>query len=316
MKISDKKILVIGSYNVGLACKSERIPVWGETLMGNDFSESNGGKGANQAVAAARLGGNVSFVGCLGKDRFGKDGIEMLQKENVDISGLLRSDKHTGVGFIFINPQGENCILVAPGANNELSPEDVLNSGKIEESDIIIFQLENCLETVELLMEHAKKLRKTVIFNPAPANSAAWNLLQYANVVNPNESELLLLNRENPDSDLTLEKCEKLANRLLEKGPKAIIVTRGSKGALLVTREKVIQIPSKKVDVIDTTGAGDSFTGALAVALSEGKSLEEAACFANNVGAYSVTKRDVIPSLPNREQLDKFLEGGFINSIL
>lgn len=315
MKIRDKKILVIGSYNVGLACRSERVPVWGETLIGNDFSESNGGKGANQAVAASRLGGNVSFVGCLGNDRFGNDGIEMLQKERIDISGIFRSEKHTGVGFIFLNLQGENCILVDPGANNELSSEDVLNSGKIEEADIIIFQLENHLDTVEVLMKEAKRLGKTVIFNPAPANAEALNLLQYASVVNPNESELLILNGENPDSNLTLEKCEELAYKLIEKGPEAIIVTRGSKGALVVTKEKVTKIPSKKVDVIDTTGAGDSFTGALAVALSEDKSIEESASFANNVGAYSVTKRDVIPSLPNRSQLEAFLNDEIYDSI-
>lgn len=306
MKKNPGKVLVVGSYNVGFACKTERIPVWGETLIGYDYSESNGGKGANQAVAVARLGGDVSFIGCVGKDRYGKDGLDMLSNEGVDISSVNYSENHTGVGFIFLNSKGENCILVDLGANNDLSSTEVLSSGKIEESDIIIFQLENNINVIEDLMVHAKKLGKTIIFNPAPANPAALKLLEYANVVNPNESELLILSGENPDSELTLQKCEELAYRLLAKGPQAIIVTLGSKGALVVTEESAIHIPSKKVNVVDTTGAGDSFTGALGVALSEGKTLEEAAQFANFVGAYSVTMQDVIPSIPNREQLEIF----------
>ena len=306
MSVNSKKILVIGSYNVGLACGTNRVPVWGETLIGSDFSESYGGKGANQAVAASRLGGNVSFVGCIGTDRFGDDGIHMLQNENIDILGVQRSEKHSGVGFIFLNSNGENCILVDPGANNELSVNDVLASGKIEESDVLVFQLENQVDTVESLMNHAKNLKKTVILNPAPANPEAIKLLQYADVVNPNETELLILSGESPDSELTLEKCKELANRLLDKGPQAIIVTRGSEGALLITKGSSIQIPAKKVEAVDTTGAGDSFTGALSTALSEGKSLEEAAQFANLVGSYAVTKRDVIPGLPTREQLEMF----------
>ena len=306
MKKNSGEILVVGSYNVGLACKTERVPVWGETLIGSNYAESNGGKGANQAVAAARLGGDVSFIGCIGKDHYGEDALNMLKSEGVDVSSVHYSEKHTGVGFIFLNSKGENCILVDLGANNDLSATEVLNSKKIEESDIVIFQLENNIDTLEKLMIHAKNLGKTTIFNPAPANSEALRLLKYANIVNPNESELLILNGENPDVELTLQEYEELAYRLLNRGPEAIIVTLGAKGALVVTKESATHIQTKKVNVVDTTGAGDSFTGALGVALSEGKSLNEAAEFASFVGAYTVTKPDVIPAIPTREQLEVF----------
>ncbi|WP_172371722.1 ribokinase [Sporosarcina jiandibaonis] len=307
MHLDDNKILVIGSYNVGLSCESDRVPVWGETLIGKNFSESNGGKGSNQAVAAARLGGNVAFVGCLGDDRFGDEGLSMLENEKVDISGVSRStEKSTGVGFIFLNSQGENCILVDPGANNDLSPNDVSGLSKIDEADIIICQLENRLDTVKEAMRYAKKLNKTVILNPAPANSEALELLQYATIINPNESELLILSGEEPDAELSVEKCEELATQLLEKGPKAVIVTRGEDGALVVTRDSVVQVPTLKVDVVDTTGAGDSFTGALAVYLAKGRTVEEAVRKASIVGAYCVTKHNVIPGLPTPEELVKF----------
>jgi ribokinase len=307
MSLDNKKILVIGSYNVGLTCQTDRIPVWGETLIGHKFSESNGGKGANQAVAAARLGGNVAFVGCLGNDRYGDEGLRMLENEKIDISGVSRSTLNsTGVGFIFLNSQGENCILVDPGANNDLLPKDVSVLSKIDESDIIVCQLENRLETIKEAMQYAMQLGKTVILNPAPANREALELLEYTTIINPNESELLILNNEKPDAELSVEKCEEFAYRLIKKGAKAVVVTRGENGALVVTQHSVVQVPAYKVDAVDTTGAGDSFTGALAVYLAEGKPLEEAARQACVVGSYCVTKRDVIPALPTRKQLDEF----------
>ncbi|MBS4224174.1 ribokinase [Lederbergia citrea] len=307
MNSETKKILVIGSYNVGLACQTDRVPVWGETLIGHSFSESNGGKGANQAVAAARLGGDVAFVGCLGNDRFGDEGLRMLESENIDISGVRRSkNKSTGVGFIFLNSEGENCILVDPGANHDLLPNDESVLEKIDEADIIVCQLENRLDTVREALRYAQQLGKTVILNPAPANAEALELLQYTSIINPNESELLILNGENPNEELSVQKCGELASKLLNKGPKAVIVTRGENGALIVTQQGVAQVPAFKVEAVDTTGAGDSFTGALAVYLAEGLTLEDAVSKASIVGSYCVTKRDVIPALPTREQLEEF----------
>ncbi|WP_164667711.1 ribokinase [Virgibacillus doumboii] len=303
---SKKKILVIGSYNVGLSCQTNRIPVWGETITVDNFTESNGGKGSNQAVAASRLGGKVSFIGCIGNDGFGNDGVSMLKEEKVDISGVIRSNTHTGVGFIFLNEEGENCIMVAPGANNDLKPVDVVTTIQFDESDFVIFQLENDIETVKSLMVQAKEKKKKIIFNPAPASVEAISLLEYADIVNPNETELLTLNNRNINTSLSTEECIDLAQNLLTKGPESIIVTRGEQGALLVTKDFTKEIPAKNVTAIDTTGAGDSFTGALSVALSEGHTIEKAVEFANKVAAFSVTKQNVIPGLPTLEDLNDF----------
>jgi ribokinase len=302
-----KRILVIGSYNVGFSCRTSRMPVWGETLLGSGFSVSDGGKGANQAVAAARLGGKVSFLGKVGDDAYGKAGVRMLQREGVCTDDVLFADAaHTGVGFIFLNEHGENCIIVDPGANHLLLPED-LRETSIEQADIVVFQLENRVETIEKGMRLGKEMGKTVILNPAPARSDLDHLLRLATIVTPNESELLILNGLDPSRSLSSEECRVLALKLLHKGPEAVIVTRGENGALLVTKDgHAAQFSAPKVDVVDTTGAGDSFTGALSVAISEGKSLEEAVQFACFVGAYCVTKKDVIPALPTRSELTLF----------
>jgi ribokinase len=303
-----KQILVIGSYNVGFTCYTSRMPVWGETLLGSGFSVSDGGKGANQAVAAARLGGKVSFLGKVGDDDYGKAGVLMLQREGVCTDDVLYTDAaKTGVGFIFLNEHGENCIIVDPGANHLLSPDD-LKKSSIEEADIVVFQLENRVETIEQGMRLGKELGKTVILNPAPAKPELDHLLQLATIVTPNESELLILSGLDPSRSLSSEECRDLALALLQKGPEAVIVTRGENGALLVTKDgQTAQFAAPKVDVVDTTGAGDSFTGALSVAISEGKSLQEAVQFACSVGAFCVTKKDVIPALPTRSELTSFI---------
>lgn len=305
---SKKKILSIGSYNVGLTCRTGRIPTWGETLIGSGFAESYGGKGSNQAVAAAKLGGDVTFVGCLGNDKYGDEGLAMMNDVGINNANVIRSgDKSTGVGIILINDDNDNCIIVDLGANYELTPayieelEDV-----ISESDIVIFQLETPVETVKRGMKIAKRLGKTIIFNPAPANKEAIELLSLVTIVNPNESELLILNGEDTNSTLTDHKCEDLARKLLEKGPEVVIVTRGDKDCLVVTVNRTERVPVYKVEAVDTTGAGDSFTGALAVALSEGKELLDAVSFANLTGSYCVTKKEVVPGLPTRNQLNEF----------
>lgn len=304
-----KKILSIGSYNVGLTCRTGRIPVWGETLIGSGFSESYGGKGSNQAVAAARLGGDVTFIGCLGNDKYGEEGLKMMRENGINTSYVIRrNDKSTGVGIILLNDDNDNCIIVDLGANNDLTPEYIESlKNVIADSDIVIFQLETPVETVKRGMEIANSFGKTIIFNPAPANKQAVELLSFATIVNPNESELLLLNNEDTSKALSDEECEELARELLVKGPEAVIVTRGEKGCLVVTADDTVKVPTKQVDAVDTTGAGDAFTGALAVALSEGKDILEAAKFASITGSYCVTKEGVVPGLPNREQLNKFM---------
>ncbi|QHS23402.1 ribokinase [Virgibacillus sp. MSP4-1] len=300
-----KKILTIGSYNVGLTCKTGRLPMWGETLIGEGFSESYGGKGANQAVAAARLGGDVTFVGSLGKDRYGDDGLAMLNQEGIDTSHVLRnSDRNTGVGIILLNDDNDNGIIVDLGANHDLSPDYIATlEDTIAESDIVIFQLETPIQTVKKGMEIASHYGKTIIFNPAPANREAMDLLSLATIVNPNESELLLLNGRDTNHSPSEDECIELAQQLLAKGPEAMIVTRGEKDCLLVTETQVTNIPPRKIEAKDTTGAGDAFTGGLAIALSEGKDLINATKFASLTGSFCCMKEEVVPALPYREQL-------------
>lgn len=308
MSRNTKKILSVGSYNVGLTCRTGRLPAWGETLIGSDFSESYGGKGANQAVAAAKLGGDVTFVGCLGEDKYGEDGLAMLNRYGIDTSHIIRTNqKATGVGIILLNEESNNCIIVDLGANNELTPAHIDRiENIIANVEIVIFQLETPYETVRRGMEMAKRLGKTVILNPAPARKEAIDLLPFATIVNPNESELLLLSGEDSSSELTIEKCEQLARHLLSKGPEVVIVTRGEKECLMVTATETKKVATYPVKAVDTTGAGDTFTGALAVALAEGKELLDAVEFANLAGSYCVTKEEVIPALPTREELLQF----------
>jgi len=309
-KNQQKRIVVVGSYNVGFTCKTARMPVWGETLLGNGFSVSDGGKGSNQAVAAARLGGEVSFVGYVGEDAYGRASVAMLEREGVRAEDVLFSESaKTGVGFVFLNEHGDNCIIVDPGANHLLSPIDLqAKRSVIEQADIIVFQLENRVETILEGMRIGKKAGKTVILNPAPAKPDLDELLAEATIVTPNESELLILNGMEPSNSLTAEACKKLAGRLLAKGPEVVIVTRGEQGALLVTKDGIVEsFPAPKVEAVDTTGAGDSFTGAIAVALAEGKDLRDAVHFACHVGAFCVTKEEVIPALPTREQIEEFM---------
>lgn len=305
---AQKKIVSIGSYNVGLTCHTGRVPTWGETLIGSGFSESYGGKGANQAVAAAKLGGDVTFIGCLGEDSYGDDGFALMNDVGIDTSHILRTNEvSTGVGIILINDEGDNCIIVDLGANNTLQPShmDALEE-VIASKDIVIFQLEIPLETVKRGMEIAHRHGKTVLFNPAPAQIEAIELLPLTTIINPNESELLILNGLDPSQQVDDKTCEVLARNLLSKGPKAVIVTRGEKDCMVVTSEETHLIPPIKVEAVDTTGAGDSFTGALAIALSEGKNLVSAVTFANATGSYCVTKKEVIPGLPTREELEEF----------
>lgn len=308
-KENRKRILVIGSYNVGFICRTPRMPVWGETLLGNGFSICDGGKGANQAVAAARLGGDVTFVGCVGNDEYGRSGIRMLQDEGIRTDFVRVSDRSkTGVGFVFLNEHGDNCIIVDPGANHMLSPEEPGMAAAIAQADLVVVQLESRIDTIRSAMEEGRRLGKTVILNPAPATGHLEDLIRLATVVTPNESELLILNGLDPSTSLSAEEVETLARRLLKQGPEAVIVTRGEKGALLATRERTVsdfRIPA--VDPVDTTGAGDSFTGALSVALSENKPLDEAVQFACYVGAYCVTREDVIPALPRKSELETFI---------
>ena len=297
-----KPITVVGSYNTGLTISVSRLPRSGETLSGTGFSEGPGGKGSNQAIAARRLGGRVSFVGCVGRDAGGDRALELLKKEGVDVRFVRRSDSHTGVGFVVVGARGENAIVIDPGANLDLEPADVARAEPvIARSGVMLLQLETSLRAVSAAARLGKRHLATVILNPAPASRATTLKLGAVDVITPNQGELLELTGSTDP--------KKGANVLLGMGPSAVIVTLGDKGAAVFTHSESYRVAAPKVSVVDTAGAGDAFNGALAVAMSEGTPLREAVEFANYAGALAVTRREVVPGLPTRGQLEAFRKG-------
>jgi ribokinase len=285
--------------------KMERIPRPGETIIGGDFFMAAGGKGANQAVAAARLGGEVTFVAKVGTDMFGKQAIENFKQEGINADFVVEAPENpSGVALIFVDQKGENSIAVASGANNSLADQDVTAAqGKLEESDVLLLQLETPLDTVRHAARLAAEQGVTVILNPAPARELDDELLSYITVLTPNETETELLTGVKVVNE---ESGRAAAQVLRSRGVNNVVITLGSEGSLIVTEDQAIKVPTKEIEAMDTTAAGDCFNGALACALAEGKSLEEAARFANVAGALSATKMGAQPSLPTREELQQF----------
>jgi ribokinase len=292
-------VAVVGSYNVGLTMIVPRFPVGGETVIGRDFAEGPGGKGSNQAIAAARLGAAAAFIGKIGSDRYGDDAIELWESENVDADYVGRTEGvHTGVGFVVVNEDGENEITVAPGANDALDPGTIRSaSGAIERSDCLLAQLEVPDDPLITATDIGADADVPVILNPAPARELPDSLLENVTYLTPNESEALILTGREPDADVD---HETLARDLIELGVDTVVLTRGASGALLVTDDELTTVGAPTVPVTDTTGAGDAFNGALAVALGEGRSVEAAVRFACRAGALAVTEKEVIPGLPRR----------------
>jgi ribokinase len=295
--LKNKKITIIGSINMDLVTSTNRVPVMGETVMGESFHTIPGGKGANQAVAAARLGAETTMIGCIGHDSFGHDLLSHLKNQGVNIDYLKPvTHSSTGIASITIS-NGDNQIIVIPGANYQLTPELVASHEEvIANSDIVLLQLEIPIESVEKAVELAGKHRVLVILNPAPIRPLSKELLQKVDYLTPNEFEQQQLFASN-------EWTEKEREAMLKK----CIITRGSKG-ITFYRDHKIEIPSFKVDVVDTTGAGDSFNGALAYSLSEGMALEDACKFANAVAAMSVTKLGAQAGMPTIEEVRTFLQ--------
>jgi len=281
------------------------MPRAGETILGGPFRMGPGGKGANQAVAAARLGSSVFMVSCVGEDVFGDLALSNLSKEGVDISFVARdSTIHTGVALIVVDEQGENMIVVAPGANSSLTPDMVGRATKaIGEADILLTQLEIPAESVEKALRIAKDNRVTTILNPAPARVLSPAILECVDVLTPNRSEASLLTGIEITNQSSIRKA---AERLFKQGVETVVFTLGSEGALIVTSEEFRHIPGQKVQVVDTTGAGDAFNAGLAFALSRDNDLVEAVRFANAVAALSVTKVGTAPSMPTGREVEKF----------
>jgi ribokinase len=296
------RIVVIGSTNTDMVVKSRKIPSPGETILGGSFFMNPGGKGANQAVAAARLNGNVTFVTKTGNDLFGDQAKHIFDFEGIDTKHLVSDPKNpSGIALIMVDQNGENCIVVAPGSNGTLSAYDIAEDvyGN-DPSDVFLLQLEIPVSTVEFVVQKVFERDNRVILNPAPAKQLSDDLLQCVNIITPNEGEAELLTGIKV-SDAS--SAEKAAIKLKSKGAENVIITMGGSGAYLLTDSVSKLIPVVPVRAVDTTAAGDVFNGALAVAISEGKNLEEAVIFANKAAAISVTRMGAQASAPYRKEL-------------
>jgi ribokinase len=306
--LMNSSIVVVGSTNTDMVIKASHLPQPGETILGGTFFMSAGGKGANQAVAAARLGGSVLFIAKTGYDIFGKQSVDLFEKEGIDISGIQRDHyQPSGVALITVDDKGENCIVVAPGANAALTPADIDEvKEKIENASLLLVQLETPIETVEHVANIASSKKIKFILNPAPAAKLADELLKRISVITPNQKETEMLTgiKVNDQSS-----AKQAANFLRGKGIETVIITMGAAGAFVLHENKYSMIPGHKVNVVDTTAAGDVFNGALVVALSEGKMMNEAVTFACKAAAISVTRLGAQASAPNREEVEILLAG-------
>lgn len=303
------KIVVVGSYNVGLFLMGQKIPNVGETLIGDRFYEGGGGKGSNQAVAAALLGADVTFSGRIGSDQYGADALAMYRKFSISTDYIAVDDTiHSGISVIFVDGEGNNSIMVVPGANNNLSKADIDNAAPVmREAAFVGFQLENSLETVLYGMRKAHELGAAVLLDPAPAQPLPDDIYPYIDYIKPNEHEAATLSGiPVTDAASALE-----AGRwFLKRGVKHAIITLGGNGAVLVdaSGETVYAAPALSAPVVDTTGAGDCFSGALLSRLGEGCPVREAIPFALCAASLSTTKAGVIESLPTLEEANALFE--------
>ncbi|MEI8312137.1 MAG: ribokinase [Verrucomicrobiota bacterium] len=305
--MSTPSIIVVGSSNTDMIIKLDRIPRPGETILGGEFVTAAGGKGANQAVGAARAGGKVSFIARVGRDMFGDQAVAGFKKEGINTDHVsLDPAKPSGVALIFVAKDGENSIAVAGGANGGLSPADVDKAKKIfAGAGLLVMQLETPLNAVQAAADLAVKAGVGVVLNPAPARVLPGKLLKKISIITPNETEAELLTGIKVDSDAAASKA---ADKLLARGVKTVIITLGSRGAFVAGDGVRKLVPGFKVKAEDTTAAGDTFNGALAVALVEGKSLVDAVRFANAAAAISVTRLGAQTSVPTRKEIEKLLK--------
>ena len=300
------RIVVVGSTNTDLVVGVPHIPAPGETVLGGTMETVAGGKGANQAVAAARLGGDVTFVARVGDDAFGRNAVAGFARENIDTRYVaVTPGVASGVALIAVREEtGENSIVVAPGANAHLSPEDIDEAAPaFDGAQALIVSLEIPQETVERAVEIAHARGLAVILNPAPARRLPPDLLERVTVLTPNETEARQILGRPEDA----EDVQTLAADLLTLGVGAAVVTLGAAGALTATPDGIEHVPTRAVQAVDTTAAGDCFTGALAVEFSGGRSLRDAVRFANAAAALSVTRPGAQPALPTRAEVEVFL---------
>lgn len=307
--MSKPSVLVIGSSNTDLIIKAERIPKPGETILGGEFTRAAGGKGANQAVAAARAGGAVTFIARVGCDANGQQALAGFIADQINVKHVILDSKtSSGVALIFVAKNGENSIAVASGANDKLSPADVRQAkDAFRRARVILLQLETPLKTVAASVALAAAAGVRVVLNPAPAQPLPAQLLKRVYLLTPNESEAELLTDVAVVNEAAAARA---AGRLLARGVQNVIITMGSRGAFVAGKDVRRMIPGSKVSAVDATGAGDVFNGALVVAMAEGRSLLDAARFASAAAAISVTRFGAQPSAPTRKEIEGFLATG------
>jgi ribokinase len=299
------KVVIVGSLNMDLVTRAERLPRGGETLIGKSFATVPGGKGANQAVAAARLGAEVAMVGCVGDDAYGEQLRGALLVEGIDCRAVRAVEGSSGVALIVVDDSSQNAIVIVAGGNGQLSPELVAQAdGVLQDADVVICQLEVPMATVGHTLKRSRELGKTVILNPAPASGplpAEW----YAAIdyLIPNESEASALSGVAVDS---LASAEVAAGHLLAAGAGKVIITLGAQGSLFANGQGFEHFPAPKVKALDTTAAGDTFVGGFAAALAAGKSEAEAIRFGQVAAALSVTRAGAQPSIPTLSDVQAF----------
>ena len=297
-----KRIVVVGSSNVDLTARVRSLPRPGETVGGATLLKANGGKGANQAVAAARMGGEVVFLTCLGNDASGEMLSAQFAADGIDTSCIKLSATPTGTALIFVDDNAENCIAVAPGSNNDLLPADIdAARGCMEGAGYLLVQLEIPMPTVVRSVELADSMGIRTILNPAPMNPVPEELFSHIWLITPNQTEAEQLTGIRVESE---DDARKAADALFSKGVQNVIVTMGCKGSLVCTPEEAVFVPSRKVQAVDTTGAGDVYNGALVAALAEGRTLAEAARLATLASSVAVTRMGAQTSAPYRNEID------------
>jgi len=309
--MSKAKVVVVGSSNMDIFCYTDRLPEPGETLIGESCSMSLGGKGANQAVAARLLGAQVTMVGRVGDDLFGRRILDNFGSHGV-VCDHIRVEKEagSGVAVILVDKRAENSLVVVPGANMRISPADVeAAASELRAADVLLMQLEIPLDAIQRAVDIAHEGDALCVLNPAPARPLPDRILEKVHVLTPNQTEAKMLTGVPTD---TLEGATAAGQALLDKGLQTVIITLGARGALIVRHDQILHVEGVRVDALDTTGAGDAFMAGLAVGLAEGKSLEESTRFANVAGALSTRKPGAMPSLPGRDEVDalvRALEG-------
>ena len=305
--MSNKDIVILGGFVADTAYRASRQPKIGETIIGNEFSLGPGGKGSNQAVAAALAGGNVHFISRLGKDDFANMAISLWEKSGITPHVTQYSDSYTGAAYIFIEDKtGNNAIIVSPGAAANINDDDITaNKELIQGSRVFMTQLEQSLDAAGTALSFAKDGGAITILNPAPAQPLGENILKLCDFVTPNEIEAEQITGTPVKS---INDAEIAAGKLLEKGASAAVITLGEQGALFKDNNQIIHQPSYEVGpVVETTGAGDAFNGGLAVALAEEMPIDKALRFACATASISVTRQGTAPSMPNRHEIDTLI---------